>query len=86
MSDFPIMSTLLQPAISRQFKLEHFVIGEAELQYMRMRAAAGNLEYLGQKAGTFVRLKKGSIVMMSDTEMERRSNWSFLHYGTWVIL
>jgi len=76
---FPVMSEYLEPATKGDFKITHYDLTEERLRISKVRDMMNRRqEFDGQQAGTIVCLHGGGELMMSDTEMERRTNnWFF---------
>ncbi len=77
---FPKMYEHLQPVEGKEFRITHHELTEDDIKFHKLRDLINGLrESDGQKPGTIVHLlNKHGTVMMSDTEMERRSNIFFL--------
>lgn len=78
---FPNMVQFLKERETEHFRLEYFDVTEEDLRRCSMLdAVQGRCEYRGLTVGKYVRLRRNngfSNVMMSDTWMEKRSNYGF---------
>ena len=54
--------------------VEHYEISEEDAQFENMRNAVKGMGLMRIKAGKYVRLRVNGEVVMSDTQMERRTN------------
>lgn len=82
------MREYLKPVKGREFKIVHYELTAADLKFCKLRdVISGRHEHLGQEPGTIVQLcNKYGTVMMSDTEMERRTNSYFLYQANGDVL
>ena len=76
---YPSMVGLLKEEETKNFKLEHFDVTEDDVKRcLLMDSIHGRREYMGFKAGTYVKLirknKMFNNIVMSDTAMEKYSN------------
>lgn len=80
MLQWPKMKEILKPAKVGEFSIVHYELSERELRLAQLRDAMNyRREHVGQKPGVIVQLKgEYGTVMMSDTEMEHRTNSWFL--------
>lgn len=80
MDPFPKMCEHLKPTEGKEFKITHHELTEEEVKFHKLRDLINfRRDSDGQEPGTIVHLlNKHGTVMMSDTEMERRSNKFFL--------
>jgi len=79
---FPRMAAILKPCESEHFAILHFTVTEEEVRMCQMiDRIHGRREYYGFKAGEYVRLCLKPVTddtMMSDTFMEKMSNYDFV--------
>jgi len=75
------MVEILKPVEGKEFSIVYSELTERDLKYYRLRDAINfRREHAGQKPGTIVQLKdKRGTVMMSDTAMERDTNWDIAY-------
>lgn len=80
MDPFPKMSEFLQPVEGKEFKIVHHELTQREINFHKFwDFINAHRESDGQEPGTIVQLRnKYGTVMMSDTEMERRTSTYFL--------
>lgn len=80
MNYFLEMCKILKPAKGKEFEIVHYKLTEEEIKWSQFRDAINfRREHVEQKPGTIVQLKnKYGEIMMSDTEMERRTNSALL--------
>jgi len=88
MDPFPTMSKYLKPVEGKNFKIVHYTLTGEKLKLIKFRDIIhGRRESDGQEPGTIVQLRdKDETVIMSDTEMERRTNRYFLMKATGDVL
>jgi hypothetical protein len=76
------MQKIIPPGISGNCKIEHFTITKEDAEFSRMRAIVSRDRDAEVTPGEHTRLiesnKTESIILMSDTDMERRTNIDFL--------
>ncbi len=71
---FPRMAEVVPEGKSGNVRIEHFTVSELDSKFTAIRAAVnGRDEFVAP--GVYARLYVGGALMMSDTEMERRSNF-----------
>lgn len=80
MDPFPKMSEHLKPVEGEKFKIVHHELTQREVDFHKLRDFINaRRESDGQEPGTIVQLRnKHGTVMMSDTEMEKRTSRYFL--------
>lgn len=83
---FPLMSKVVPPAEHGEAKVTHFTVSDSESQFTHMRAAIGSDRHAGVSAGTYAKLLVGGKLMMTDTDMERRTNREFLRMANGHVL
>jgi len=79
-TEFPNMCDYLSPVEGRDFKITHKLLTKGEIAFHTL---CDNIkrrrEHMGQEPGTIVQLRdKHGTLMMSDSEMERRTNRDLL--------
>jgi len=77
---FPRMHEILEPRKGKEFEVVHYELTREEIELSQLRDFLNfRREHSRQRPGTIVQLKdKYGEIMMSDTEMERRTNIHFL--------
>lgn len=88
MNEFPKMSEYLKPVEGKEFKIVRRELTEEDIKYFQLRDIINRRrESIGQEPGTIVQLldKDGEIIM-TDTEMERRTNSYFLWQANGNVL
>jgi len=88
MDPFPTMSKYLKPMAGKKFKIVHYTLTEEKLKLIKFRDIIhSRRESEGQKPGTIVQLcHKNGEVIMTDTEMERRTNKYFFMQANGDVL
>lgn len=88
MDPFPKMCEHLKPVEGKNFKIVQRVVTKRDIELFQLRDLINsNRESDGQKPGTIVQLlDKDGEVMMTDTEMERRTNRLFLMQANGDVL
>lgn len=88
MDPFPKMSEHLKPIEGKEFKIVHHELTQEEVDFYKLRDLINaRRESEGQEPGTIVHLRNQyGTVMMSDTEMERRTNRYFLMQANGDVL
>jgi hypothetical protein len=80
--EYPHMAGILSPAESDKFALHTFTITREEAKKYRMMSAfsSSRRDYYDLEEGDYCRLtrKAGGNVVMSDTPMEKRTNFEYL--------
>jgi hypothetical protein len=66
------MTKILKPASKGDARIEHFTVSKQDAAFQAMRGDC-------IAPGTYARIYADGELMMSDTDMERRSNWTFAH-------
>jgi len=82
------MSEILEPRQGSKFSIVHYDLSDNEIRFERLRDMIhARRESEGQKPGAVVQLRNeyGSI-MMADTEMEKRTNTSFVSRASGDVL
>lgn len=78
------MADILKPAESENFMVDIFEVSQEDVDRVRLRDMfRGGREYHGFEKGRYARLShrengQRSDTIMSDTWMERRTNWTFI--------
>lgn len=88
MIKWPKMSEILEPRQGSEFSIVHYELSENGIRFEKLRDAINaRRESNGQEPGIVVQLRNeyGSI-MMSDTEMEKRTNTSFVYEANGDVL
>jgi len=67
-------------------KVKHLEITEAEASFSRVREAVTGGREQAVKPGKYAQLFVGQTLMMSDTQMERRTNAEFVHQARGNVL
>ncbi len=85
---FPLMSTILEPKKGKCFEIRSIELSKEDLEFMQLRdMMSRRREFYGQKPGTYIQLVDlHGAILMSDTEMERRTNRAFLMHAHGDIL
>lgn len=69
------MAQVIPPGSKGEAKISHVVVGEKEASFSRVREAVTGGRELAVSEGTYAQLFVGGRLMMSDTQMERNSNY-----------
>lgn len=85
---FPNMSDYLKPTEGDNFRIVHYKLTPERLQFNQLRDIINRRrETAGQEPGIVTQLRsKDETVMMTDSEMERRTNWFFIHKANGRVL
>lgn len=83
---FTDMATILPEGEKGEAKVRHLIIGQKEAQYTMMRAAATGGREMPIDEGVYVQLFVNGSMVMSDTQMERRSNYEVVHRSKGDVL
>lgn len=67
-------------------KVERFTISQHEADFSRLRGAINANPYEEVRPGEYVRLGVGGVLMMSDTRMEKRTNYGFVSNANGRVL
>jgi hypothetical protein len=87
MSDKPQLATLLAPAARGLARVEHFDVNEAEARLHNMRCVWDPKRTRDTiSPGKYAALYVGKVMMMSDTDMEWRTNQGVLGRATGDVL
>ena len=88
MDPFAKMSKHLKPIEGKEFKIVHYELTQSMLKHYIFRDIINRRrESKGQEPGTIVQLyDQNNELMMSDTEMERRTNRGFYLYANGDVL
>lgn len=86
MTTFPTMPEVLPEGEIGLAKVTHFEISPRDAGWTRIRELAnpGRNEYIPE--GRYAQLHVGSVLMMSDTPMERRSNYAVVRMARGHVL
>lgn len=80
------MQKIITPKEVGTVKIEHYEISEDAARFACMRAAINARREEEVSAGKYVRLRINGHVAMSDTDMEKLSNWEFLDNANGNVL
>lgn len=86
-SDFLQMATVVPEGRHGEARVEHFTVTEDDAKrynFGLMFTAGAGLEHVSP--GRYARLGVGNTLMMSDTPMERTTNWEFVHHANGRVL
>lgn len=85
MINFPSIPDVLPEGEHGEAKVVHIQISKDDVAFSRIRAIQHGRNEL-VSAGRFAQLKVDGSLVMSDTDMERRSNWEVLHEAKGDVL
>jgi len=86
MSLYTDMATILPEGEKGKAKLKHYTISKREADFSRLRMAMTGGREQAANEGTFAQLFVGGQLVMSDTDMERDTNRSFVHGARGKVL
>jgi len=87
MSIFEKATEIIQPRVGKNYRIEHYEVGEDEIKNSRIRDAFRGLhETCGIKPGKYVRLLKNNRTVMSNTPMEMTSHSEFIREANGKVL
>jgi len=79
------MHTIIKPAVSGKFEIKHFDITEKDIKNINP-FSFGASEFRTLKPGKYVKLVSDKEVIMSDTNMEKETNMTFLEKSKGDVL
>lgn len=80
------MANVLPEGANGEAKIKHHEVTETEAKYAAVRAVVTGDATLVVQPGTYAQLWVGKTLMMSDTEMERRTNREFIYRAKGHVL
>lgn len=80
------MHNLIPPGSKGDVSITHFEVGERDAAFSRMREAATGGREQAVRVGKYVRLTVNGTLMMTDTQMEQRTNMDLLHAARGNVL
>jgi len=83
---FTDMATVLPEGEKGKAQVKHLIIGQKEAQYTMMRAAVTGGRSQPIDEGAYAQLFVGGSMVMSDTQMERRSNYEVVRMAKGDVL
>lgn len=83
---FPNMSDFIPEGEKGNARIKHLTIGRQEHKYTLLRAVVTGGRDAPISQGSYTQLFVGSSMVMSDTQMERRSNYGVVHNAKGDVL